>query len=227
MPELARIESSARGLVAIGLLLVALLFGGCSTNRFEHPREGTTQRGIASWYGEPFHGRATASGEIYDMHGMTAAHKDLPLGTVVDVTNLENGRQVRVRVNDRGPFVRGRILDLSYAAAREVRMIGPGTAKIELEVVRLGGGRSGPAWTQAYTVQIGAFRERDNAVAIQETIAARLAGDGDDSADDVRVVDAGSLHKVQVGRFRHRPEAEEMRRTIRRLGYSALIVPAG
>ena len=93
---------------------------------------GYSQRGIASWYGQAFHGRSTSSGEPYDMYLMTAAHKTLPLPTYVQVTNLENGRTVVVRVNDRGPFVEGRIIDVSYVAAQRLGMVGRGTAQVEV-----------------------------------------------------------------------------------------------
>jgi len=94
------------------------------------------EKGMASWYGKPYHGRTTASGERYDMHQMTAAHRTLPFGTVVRVTNLENGRKVEVRITDRGPFKKGRIIDLSYAAAKKLDMIGPGVVKVKIVVVK-------------------------------------------------------------------------------------------
>lgn len=93
---------------------------------------------MASWYGRPFHGRPTSSGEIYDMHDLTAAHNRLPLGTVVKVSNLENKKTVVVTINDRGPFRRGRIIDLSYAAAKAIGMIGTGSARVKIEVVEWG-----------------------------------------------------------------------------------------
>lgn len=96
---------------------------------------GMKDRGIASWYGEDFHGWVTASGEIYDMESLSGAHRTLPLGTVVRVTNVENGQQIRVRINDRGPYVHGRILDLSYAAARKLGMAEGGLSAVSLEVV--------------------------------------------------------------------------------------------
>lgn len=96
---------------------------------------GMKERGIASWYGEDFHGWMTASGEIYDMESLSGAHRTLPLGTVVRVTNVENGKQVRVRINDRGPYVNGRIIDLSYAAARKLGMMEGGLSAVSLEVV--------------------------------------------------------------------------------------------
>ena len=96
---------------------------------------GMKERGIASWYGDDFHGWITASGEIYDMHALTAAHRTLPLGTIVRVTNVVNGRNVIIRINDRGPYVNGRILDLSYVAAKRLDMLHDGISAIQLEVV--------------------------------------------------------------------------------------------
>ena len=95
---------------------------------------GIKSRGIASWYGADFHGLATASGEVYDMEALTGAHRTLPLGTVVKVTNAVNGKQILVRINDRGPYVKGRIVDLSHAAARELGMVEDGIAAVQLEV---------------------------------------------------------------------------------------------
>ena len=99
------------------------------------PKSGRPQIGIASWYGEKYHGSKTSSGDIFDMYKLTAAHKTLPLGTCVRVTNLKNRKSVVVKINDRGPFVRGRIIDLSYAAAKKIGMIGDGTAKVRVEIV--------------------------------------------------------------------------------------------
>ena len=100
------------------------------------PKLGTVETGIASWYGPPYHGRATASGEIFDMEKLTAAHPSFAFGTWLRVENLDSGKNVVVRVNDRGPFVKKRIIDLSRAAAREIDMIGPGTARVKLVVIR-------------------------------------------------------------------------------------------
>ena len=198
------------------LALLSLVAVGCATNRFEKPRVGTTQRGVASWYGEPFHGRATASGEIYDMHLMTAAHKELPLGTVVDVKNLENGLEVRVRVNDRGPFIRGRVLDLSYGAARKIRMVGPGTAKVEIRVVSLGGGPSGPSMATKFVVQAGAFREAGNAERLREELSR--------DHENVQIVKYQGLHRVRLGPFRTSQDAEKARAWLSRRGHSALVI---
>lgn len=100
--------------------------------------EGFVQRGIASWYGTKFHGRKTSSGEVYNMHAMTAAHKTLPIPVYVHVKNLDNGRSIVVKVNDRGPFIDGRIIDLSYAAAKKLGVDGPGTANVEISVLEAG-----------------------------------------------------------------------------------------
>ena len=131
---------STRAYVVLAGLLAsaALVSAACSGNH--HPvttpsTAGPVSHGMASWYGSKFDGRRTANGERYDMHQLTAAHPTLPFGTLVQVTNVENGRQVVVRINDRGPFGRRRVIDLSYAAARELRMVGPGTARVELAVL--------------------------------------------------------------------------------------------
>jgi rare lipoprotein A len=131
---------SARHRAALAALLVpALLGAACSANRRAPAPPGgpggVVERGMASWYGAKFNGRRTASGERYDMRRLTAAHPNLPFGTMVQVTNLGNGRQVVVRINDRGPFSkrpRRRVIDLSYAAARDLGIVGPGTARVEL-----------------------------------------------------------------------------------------------
>ncbi|HSG05117.1 MAG TPA: septal ring lytic transglycosylase RlpA family protein, partial [Nitrospiria bacterium] len=119
------------------LYLVSLVFVSCATLPApEIPyAAGYREKGVASWYGIPFHGRKTANGDVYDMYKMTAAHRLMPLGTTVRVTNLKNGRSVRVLVNDRGPFIRGRTLDLSFGAAKRLKMVQAGTAPVAIEVI--------------------------------------------------------------------------------------------
>ena len=132
-------------------LLVAVGCGGKKPVKLPPPvpaQIGWTQQGIASWYGRPYHGRITSNGERYDMNKISAAHKRLPFDTWVRVKNLGNKKTVDVRINDRGPFVKGRIIDLSRAAAQQIEMIGPGTARVRIEVVAEPGmayrpGRSG------------------------------------------------------------------------------------
>jgi len=123
------------------------------------PTPTYVETGKASWYGHPYHGRAAANGEIYDMEKMTAAHRTLPFDTWVRVVNLANEKAVDVRITDRGPFVGNRIIDLSHAAAREIGLIGPGTAEVRVEIVSLP--EDAPA--ALFAVQVGAFRNRDNA----------------------------------------------------------------
>jgi len=107
-----------------------------NNNEIEKPSAGTKYRGIASFYADQYHGRKTSNGETFDMNGLTAAHNTLPFNTWVEVKNLSNGRTVIVRINDRGPFIDGRIIDLSYGAAKELRMIGKGLQEVEITVLR-------------------------------------------------------------------------------------------
>jgi len=123
------------------LLVFTVACGRHTTARVPPPPSkpapiGWTETGVASWYGAPYDGRPAASGEIFDTHKLTAAHRTLPFDTWVEVTNLQNGRQVKVRINDRGPFIDGRIIDLSFAAAYTIEMVGPGTAKVKLKVIK-------------------------------------------------------------------------------------------
>jgi rare lipoprotein A len=118
------------------------------------------ETGLASWYGHPYHGRAAANGEIYDMEKLTAAHRTLPFGTSVRVTNLGNGKSVDVRIIDRGPFVAGRIIDLSHAAAEVIEMIGPGVAQVRVDILALPALAPSDNW---YAVQAGAFQDKERA----------------------------------------------------------------
>jgi rare lipoprotein A len=122
--------------------------------------------GLASWYGGKFHGRLTSSGEVFDTNEMTAAHKSLPFGTMVKVTNLDNGKTATVKINDRGPFVEGRIIDLSRAAADELNMVGQGVARVTLEIVSFATDK------QLFAVQVGAFGIEANARKAQSTLEA-------------------------------------------------------
>jgi rare lipoprotein A len=190
-------------------LVAAVVTAGCATTR---PRAGTViERGIASWYGPGFHGRHTASGERYDMKALTAAHPTLPFGTVVEVRNVTNGRIVRVRINDRGPFKKNRIIDLSQSAARAIEMLGPGTALVELAVI----GRL-PVGPPGYAVQVGAFQEPERA----EELAASLCP----HYPDVRVDSDEVWHRVQLGAFPNRDEAEQLAEELAARGLRALVV---
>ncbi|MGH9452897.1 MAG: septal ring lytic transglycosylase RlpA family protein [Terriglobia bacterium] len=133
------------------------------------------QEGIASWYGPTFNGHETSDGEIYNMYAFTAAHRTLPFSTLVRVYNLENGASVDVRINDRGPFVEGRIIDLSYSAAQAIGMLGPGTTLVRLEILNPSV-VSGPNATPGiFAVQVGAFRDAANAERLRAMIEPRFA----------------------------------------------------
>jgi rare lipoprotein A len=150
--------------IAIAIAAVAALHStGCAKHvSVAHAVPiGHIETGIASWYGEPYHGRKTASGEIYDMNQRTAAHRTLPFGTWVEVTNLTNAKRVPVRITDRGPFVDGRIIDLSRAAATEIDMIGPGTARVRLKVIRAPArSASATAHTSLHTTELESSSDR-------------------------------------------------------------------
>ena len=174
--------------------------------------DGYVEEGIASWYGRKFHGRKTSSGEIYDMYAMTAAHKTLPLGTWVRVRRTDTSNQIVVRVNDRGPFVHGRIIDLSYTAAKELDMIGPGTAPVE--VVALGKRQhtaSGDTYIPvdyyngSFTFQVGAFASRDNAQRLRDQLDPRFVN------AHVVPYDRGDaiFYRVRVGRCNDLETAED------------------
>ncbi|MGB4704409.1 MAG: septal ring lytic transglycosylase RlpA family protein [Candidatus Saccharicenans sp.] len=161
----------------LALFLLFTVLYSCRPSRpgLSPPATGYMETGIASWYGPEFHGRSTSSREIFDQNDLTAAHPSLPFGTLVLVTNLDNGRQVTVRINDRGPFVKGRIIDLSYAAARMLDMIGPGTARVRLEVVGFDREKTIPA-PSGYILQVGSFISLENARALQQKLQKAFPG---------------------------------------------------
>jgi rare lipoprotein A len=152
------------------------------------------QTGVASWYGDDFHGKATANGEVYDMHKLTAAHQTLPFHSLVEVENLENGRKVLVRVNDRGPFLKERILDLSLKAAQRLEIAEKGTAEVSLRVLRWGGastnGAAPAAAARGCFVQAGAFALRENAEDMLQTLADIFPGQA------FRIADEDGMFKV-------------------------------
>jgi len=155
---------------------------------------------VDSWYGVPYHGRRAANGEIYDMYKLTAAHRTLPFETVVRVTNLKNGKHVDVRITDRGPFVEGRIIDLSLGAARELDMVGAGIAPVRLVLVSA---ITNPA-SGFFTVQVGAFLSRDNAERLRRQMEERY------SFAVIQEYDApqGLFHRVRVGKLASEDEAK-------------------
>jgi len=162
------------------------------------------QQGTASWYGRRFHGNPTASGERYDMYAMTAAHPTLPIPSYVRVTNPVNGRSVVVRINDRGPFHAGRIIDLSYAAAHRLGFVQAGSARVELEAIVPGQAPAG------VYVQLGAFGARENAQSLQARLARELAW----LQESVQVLLSANLWRLQVGPYRSHEEARSVARRI-------------
>jgi rare lipoprotein A len=194
---------------------------------------GYIKRGTASWYGKKFHGQRTASGEIYNMYAMTAAHKTLPIPSYVKVTNLDNHKSAIVRVNDRGPFYGDRLIDLSYAAAVKLGMTGHGTAPVEIKTINLRPSGSAPA-TQAVVlrspapsgqiqgryIQVGAFANRQNAERLQKRISSNTVfsvtineGDGNNP-----------FYRVRIGPFSSNQEVEAATARLSDLGISDTLV---
>ncbi len=228
----------------ISLFLFCLLLASCSsapkatTYVPPTPTPGAVERGLASWYGKEFDGLPTASGETFRPEKVSAAHRTLPLGTVVDVTNEKNGKTVRVKVNDRGPFVAGRIVDLSKAAAAEIGSVGDGVVPVSLRVVALGDNarirartdeppaptpantatKGGPAAPPpgGWAVQAGAFGSEDNAVKLRERLAARYPSPW--------IEDYKGLKRVKFGPYGTREEADAARATLGDLGLAGILV---
>lgn len=193
---------------------------------------GSTETGIASWYGHPYHGRRAASGEIYDMEQFTAAHRTLPFGTWLEVTNLQNRKVVDVRINDRGPFVDGRIIDLSLAAARVIGLVGPGIARVQLKVIaapdsnanaspprRLtappGQIPSAPV-VEFYAVQAGSFSDRARAESFQAGISSQF--------EETRVLQIQLVWRVLVGREMTLDDANKLAAKVLEVAGQALVV---
>jgi rare lipoprotein A len=190
------------------IFFAALIFSGCMggyhrTTPFE---DGKGLQGIASWYGPGFHGKPSASGEPYDMWQFTAAHRSLPFGTRVRVQSLENGKSVIVRINDRGPFIRGRIIDLSYAAARELAMIGKGTDEVILTVVSPETSEADARKPTRFWVQAGSFQSLTEAVSFQEQLRPHFS--------NLRLktvnLPSGEWHRVQIGDFQTPAQARKV-----------------
>jgi len=204
-------HSAKLRLVTLGA--AALLAWSCASSApkpLASVDKGWTEKGIASWYGGKFHGRRTANGEVYDMYGITAAHKRLPFDTMVEVRNLDNGKAIQVRVNDRGPFVRGRIIDLSFTAAKKIGMVGPGTANVKLRVL-------GDAEVKGryFTVQVAAYSNKDQARELERQLDGRYP--------KVRIESVDGLHRVLVGKFGKQAKARQTAERLRRDGQEAFV----
>jgi len=175
--------------------------------------------GIASWYGKDYHGRKTANGEVYDMYAMTAAHCTLPFNTRVRVTNRENGKKTELRINDRGPFVAGRIIDLSYSGARAIDMAEKGTAKVTVEAIGFAGGHA-PSLEGIFAIQVGAFAERENATRFQNQLAKKYP--------NVRTIlwesHVQRFYRVRLGAFRTEAEARRQVEILKKDHLSGFVV---
>lgn len=186
--------------------------------------QGFVEEGIASWYGADFHGKKTSNGEIYDMHALTAAHKALPLGVWVRVRNLKSGQEQILRVNDRGPFVAGRVIDLSYAGAQALGLVGPGTAPVRVEALGFQAiDSAGRVTYQApprydlgnFSIQIGAFTLAANA----QKMATEMERKHGFAAVQTGLVNGTMFHRVRAGKYGSLAEAEKARQTFDGEGY--------
>lgn len=182
-------------------------------------REGAVERGMASWYGQEFAGLPTASGEIFDPARVSAAHRTLPLGTLVEVTNEKNGLSVSVPINDRGPFIAGRILDLSRAAAEALGAVIDGVVPVSIRVLALGDNSrrpSGPP-VSAWVVQAGAFSSEENAVKVRDLLSR--------SYPNPYLERYLGLLRVKFGPYEKRQDAEEARESLGTLGLAGIVLP--
>ena len=212
-------------------LVLTLFVGGCSYiggSSSSPPRSrpptpdlsgiapGTIQTGLASWYGPGFHGKRTANGEIYNQHDLTAAHPSLPLGTRVMVTNVNTNQAIEVRVNDRGPYVGGRAIDLSYAAARSIGVYEPGVAPVRIEVLS----PAAAVIAVAYAVQLGSYADASQASALKARMVARYP--------DVYISPMNTglkrYYLVRLGPFSRRADALSRAEDAARTGMRVIIV---
>jgi rare lipoprotein A len=196
------------------------LLASCATYE-KYPESGYA---VASWYGSEFHGRPTSSGEIFDMYSFTCAHKEFPFGTKLKITNVSNNKSVNCIVNDRGPFISGRDIDLSYAAADEVGIIGKGTSRVRIEHM----GRDTTyvkevmylTSTGPFAIQVGSFRELSNAVRLKKVLELKY--------DKVYInevkMKGGAFYRVRIGKFLKTEDAVRLARTLADEGFSVFVV---
>lgn len=193
---------------AVILFLMMYLISGCS--------EKTLQEGNASWYGPGFHGQRTSSGEIYNENDTTAAHRSLPFDTIVRVVNTENDKSVEVRINDRGPYVDGRIIDLSRSAADAIDMLDSGTAPVRLELVEAGGNIPDDIEQRFYTIQVAEYNRPGYAESLAEEI-------GDEAQVNSDYRDGRSRYRVYYGWYDQIEKARENLEILNEKGYDGLV----
>lgn len=236
------IKTLSRKKTFLYLFIISLLFlfSSCAVipEKLYHPPPPTrgtyAEKGTASWYGRDFHGRLTANGEVYNMYGNSAAHKTLPFGTMVMVENFDNGRKLTTRINDRGPFIRGRIIDLSYGAAKDIGLVGPGVARVRLTVLKWGDGkykhgqRAGQTVKTAaktfpeennYSVQVGSFQNRDNAFRLKK----KLEGSFRDVRIETRKTNRYTLYRVKVGQNLDRKSADRLSERLEKNNFNTFV----
>jgi rare lipoprotein A len=181
------------------------------------------QYGVASWYGSDFHGKKTASGEIYDMYAFTAAHLILPMGTHVMVTNLSDSSSVEVVINDRGPFVKGRVIDLSYCAAMALGIIDKGTAEVRLEILDKGPVAKKASFNnvmEGFTIQVASYSREESALFLKEALQEEFP--------EVRITtfrnSTQRFYRVRIGEFIKKSDAAKVAEKLINMGYSAVII---
>jgi len=201
---------------ALILVLLSLILHSCGSSSRTLSGNEILGEGIASWYGPGFHGKQTANGEEYNQNGMTAAHRTLPFNTVVRVVNLENGKKVDVRINDRGPFIGNRIIDLSHAAAKQIDMVQSGLAPVRVILLQSTNGID-PALQKGeiFTVQIASFKSKKDA----STIASRHKKGWVQNTQ----VNGAPYYRVFVGKFKKKRDAERERYQLQRRGVNGFV----
>jgi rare lipoprotein A len=226
-------SSAAGGLAAGGfraaigyfaIVVACALLAGCAAQAPSRsappplPSPVTSVEGVASWYGPGFQGHRTSSGVIYDQEDLTAASTLFPLGTHLLVTNLANSHAVEVIVNDHGPYVKGRQIDLSHKAAKVLGVIGPGTARVRMDVLATPAG--GPAIGERFFVQVGSFADSANALRMRQRLVAAYP----DVQIETAEAGATTYYRVRMGAFMNRDEAESRAARVASIGYSAVII---
>ena len=203
--------------LAVAALLFTASCGVANRTTRANSKAPSIETGVASWYGPNFHGKLTANGETYDMDGMTAAHRTLPFNTEVMVENLDNGKTVRVRINDRGPFAKDRIIDLSRAAATQLDMMGPGTARVRLYLVKgdLENSRVTDLKVANYTIQLGSYND--------EQSAASRSSEIEGSRVERLRLNRRTVFRVYYGTYQDPAKAEEDLDKLKRDGHEGFV----
>ena len=218
-----RINSKKKKNSTLKVVVLIFLFfiSSCAVTRerIETPYPAYREKGIASWYGKDFNGRPTSSGEIYDMYGLTAAHRTLPLQTNVRVTNIENGKSVDVRINDRGPFINGRIIDLSYGAAKVIDMVEAGITTVRLEMINKGMDFEAKIDKGNFTVQVGSFVVRENAQRLVE----KLNREYGNAYMTLYETNTKKINRVRIGKFSTSEEAQEFAKKLESKNYETFV----